>query len=90
MISIHYKYLEVVSKEFGNTSELSTTFHPLTDIHAKRTIQTLEDMLRGCILDFKGSWDYQLPLIKFTYNNSYHSSIKMEPYESLYGQNCTN
>ncbi|CAN4115826.1 unnamed protein product [Withania somnifera] len=45
-------------------------------------------MLRACVLDFKGSWDDHLPLIEFAYNNSYHSSIKMAPYEALYGRKC--
>ena len=47
------------------------------DGQAQRTIQTLEDMLRACVIDFKGSWDDHLPLIEFAYNNSYHSSIQM-------------
>ena len=54
----------------------------------KLTIQTLEDMLRSCIIDFKGSWDDHFPLIEFAYNNSYHSSIQMAPYEDLYGRKC--
>lgn len=67
---------------------LSIAFHPQTDGQAERTIQTLEDMLRACIIDFKGSWDDHLPLIEFAYNNSYHSSIQMAPYEALYGRKC--
>ena len=67
---------------------LSTTFHPETDGQAERTIQTLEDILRACALDFKGSWVDYLPLIEFAYNNSYHSSIKMASYEALYGRKC--
>ena len=67
---------------------LSTAFHPQTDGQAERTIQTLEDMLWACIIDFKGSWDYHLLLIEFSYNNSYHSSIQMAPYEALYGRKC--
>jgi len=62
-----------------------TAFHPQTDGQAERTILTLEDMLRVCVLDFKRSWDEHLPLIEFEYNNSYHSSIQMAPYEALYG-----
>ena len=58
------------------------------DGQAERTIQTLEDMLRACKLDFKGSWDNHLSLIEFAYNNSYHSNIKMAPYEALYGRKC--
>ncbi|XP_049354785.1 uncharacterized protein LOC125819393 [Solanum verrucosum] len=59
-----------------------------TDGQAERTIQTLEDMLRACVIDFKGSWDDHLPLIEFAYNNSYHFSIQMAPYEALYGRRC--
>ncbi|WMV50693.1 hypothetical protein MTR67_044078 [Solanum verrucosum] len=59
-----------------------------TDAQAERTIQTLEDMLRACVINFKGSWDNHLPLIEFAYNNSYHSSIQMALYEALYGRRC--
>ena len=48
----------------------------------------LEDMLRGCVLDFLGSWDRCISLMKFSYNNSYQSSIGMTPYEALYGRKC--
>uniref|UniRef100_A0A7N2LFY1 RNA-directed DNA polymerase n=1 Tax=Quercus lobata TaxID=97700 RepID=A0A7N2LFY1_QUELO len=53
-----------------------------------RIIQTLEDMLKACVLDFKGSWASHLPLVEFAYNNSYYSSIKAAPYETLYGRKC--
>ena len=68
--------------------KLSTAFHPQTDGQAERTIQTLEDMLRECVIDFRGNWDDHLPLIEFSYNNSYHSSIGMAPFEALYGRRC--
>ncbi|GKB92333.1 putative reverse transcriptase domain-containing protein, partial [Tanacetum coccineum] len=55
---------------------------------SERTIQTLEDMLRACVMDFGGSWDTHLPLIEFSYNNSYHTSIKCAPFEALYGRKC--
>jgi len=58
------------------------------DGQAERTIQTLEDMSRACVIDFKGSWDDHLPLIKFAYNNSYHFSITMAPFEAQYGRRC--
>jgi len=67
---------------------LSTAFHPQTDGQSKRTTQTLEDMLRACALEYAGSWDNNLPLVEFAYNNSYHSSINMAPYEALYGRRC--
>ena len=59
------------------------------DGKAKCTIQTLEDMLRAHVTNSKGSWDDHLPLIEFSYNNSYHSSISMEPFEALYGRRCS-
>ena len=67
---------------------MSTTFHPQTDGQSEQTIQILEDMLRACVLDLKGSWDEHLPLVEFVYNNSYHASIQMAPYEALYGRPC--
>ena len=70
-------------KGLGTQVNLSTTFHPHMDGKAERTIQTLEDMLRACLIDFKGSWGDHLPLIEFAYNNNYHSSIQMAPYEAL-------
>ena len=68
-----------LQKGLGIQVNLSTAFHPQIDGQAERTILTLEDMLRACALDFKGSWDDHLPLIEFAYNNSYHSSIGMAP-----------
>ncbi|KAA0054059.1 DNA/RNA polymerases superfamily protein [Cucumis melo var. makuwa] len=72
----------------GTGLKFSTSFHPQTDSQSERTIQTLEDMLRACVLQLKGSWDTHLPLIEFAYNNSYQSSIEMAPYEALYGRPC--
>ncbi|GJZ85298.1 putative reverse transcriptase domain-containing protein [Tanacetum coccineum] len=61
---------------------------PPTDGQSERTIQTLEDILRACVMDFGKGWDMHLPLIEFSYNNSYHRSIKAEPFEALYGRKC--
>ncbi|KAJ9558344.1 hypothetical protein OSB04_012958 [Centaurea solstitialis] len=72
----------------GTRLHFSTAYHPQTDGQSERTIQTLEDMLRACVLDFGGSWDTYLPLAEFSYNNSYHSSIGMPPFEMLYGRRC--
>ncbi|GJR19505.1 putative reverse transcriptase domain-containing protein [Tanacetum coccineum] len=58
------------------------------DVYGERTIQTLEDMLRACVLDFGGSWDVHLLLVEFSYNNSYHSSVRCAPCEALYGRKC--
>ena len=68
--------------------DMSTAFHPQTDGQIERVNQVLEDMLRACVMDFKGSWEDHLQLIEFAYNNSYHSSIGMAPYEALYGRPC--
>ncbi|GKF50029.1 putative reverse transcriptase domain-containing protein, partial [Tanacetum coccineum] len=67
---------------------MSTTYHPQTDGQSERTIQTLEDMLRACAIDFGKGWVNHLPLVEFSYNNSYHASIKVAPVEALYGQKC--
>ncbi|GJS94046.1 putative reverse transcriptase domain-containing protein [Tanacetum coccineum] len=55
---------------------------------SERTIQTLEDMLRACAIDFGKGWVNHLPLVEFSYNNSYHASIKAAPFEALYGRKC--
>ena len=75
-------------KDLGTRLTMSTTFHPLTDGQSERTIEVLEDMLRACILDHKGSWEKHFPLVEFSYNNSYLASIQMAPYEALYGRPC--
>ncbi|GJV84532.1 putative reverse transcriptase domain-containing protein [Tanacetum coccineum] len=67
---------------------MSTTYHPETDGQSERTIQTLEDMLRACVIDFGKGWERHLPLVEFSYNNSYHASIKAAPFEALYGRKC--
>ncbi|GJV65318.1 putative reverse transcriptase domain-containing protein [Tanacetum coccineum] len=67
---------------------MSTAYHPETDGQSERTIQTLEDMLRACVIDFGKGWVKHLPLAEFSYNNSYHASIKAAPYEALYGRKC--
>ncbi|GKD94397.1 putative reverse transcriptase domain-containing protein [Tanacetum coccineum] len=63
---------------------MSTAYHPQTDGQSDRTIQTLEDMLRACVMDFEGSWDIRLPLVEFFYNNNYHSNVRCAPFEALY------
>src|ERR1700734_1860803 len=72
----------------GTRLRFSTSFHPQTDGQSERTIQILEDMLRACILEFKGSWEDYLHLTEFSYNNSYQASIKMPPFEALNGRKC--
>ncbi|KAJ0781355.1 putative nucleotidyltransferase, Ribonuclease H [Helianthus annuus] len=75
-------------KSFGSRLDMSTAYHPQTDGQSERTIQTLEDMLRACVIDFGKGWEKHLPLIEFSYNNSYHTSIQAAPFEALYGRKC--
>ncbi|GJV19199.1 putative reverse transcriptase domain-containing protein [Tanacetum coccineum] len=77
-----------LNKALGTRLDMSTAYHPETDGQSERTIQTLEDMLRACVLDFGKGWDRHLPLVEFSYNNSYHTSIKAAPFEALYGRKC--
>ncbi|GJW47231.1 putative reverse transcriptase domain-containing protein [Tanacetum coccineum] len=75
-------------KALGTQLNLSTAYHPQTDSQSERTIQTLEDMLRACVINFRNGWDRHLPLVEFSYNNSYHTSIKAASFEALYGRKC--
>ncbi|GJW70611.1 reverse transcriptase domain-containing protein [Tanacetum coccineum] len=79
---------QAFQEALGTRLDMSMAYHPQTDGQSERTIQTLEDMLRACVMDFGGSWDTHLPLIEFSYNNSYHTSIKCAPFEALYGRKC--
>lgn len=72
----------------GTRLDMSTAYHPQTNGQSERTIQTLEDMLRAFIIDFGKGWKKYLPLAEFSYNNSYHTSIKAAPFEALYGRKC--
>nr|GFB11242.1 putative nucleotidyltransferase, ribonuclease H [Tanacetum cinerariifolium] len=72
----------------GTRLKFSMAFHPETYGQTERTIQTLEDMLRSCALEWTGIWDEYLCLVEFAYNNSWHASIKAAPYELLYGRKC--
>ena len=81
-------FWQELHKALGTRLDFSTTFHPQTDDQSERTIQTLEDMLRMCVMDFGGQWDSHLPLIEFAYNNSYYASIERASYEALYGRKC--
>ncbi|CAL1410109.1 unnamed protein product [Linum trigynum] len=77
-----------LQKAMGTKVHFSTAYHPQTDGQSERTIQTLEDLLRACVLTMEGAWDEHLPLMEFAYNNQYHSSIQAAPYEVLYGRKC--
>ncbi|GJT46957.1 putative reverse transcriptase domain-containing protein [Tanacetum coccineum] len=72
----------------GTNLDMSIAYHPQTDGQSERTIQTLKDMLRACAIDFGKGWVNHLPLVEFSYNNSYHASIKAAPFEALYGRKC--
>ncbi|KAI3743880.1 hypothetical protein L1987_56947 [Smallanthus sonchifolius] len=82
------RFWQSLQTALGTRLDLSTAYHPQTDGQTERTIQTLEDMLRACVIDFGGNWDSHLSLIEFSYNNSYHTSINMAPFEALYGRKC--
>ena len=82
------RFWKELQSALGTRLNFSTTFHPQTNGQSERLIQVLEDMLRGCVMEFTGSWDRYIPLIEFAYNNSYQSSIGMAPYEALYGRRC--
>nr|GEY49218.1 putative reverse transcriptase domain-containing protein [Tanacetum cinerariifolium] len=72
----------------GTQLDMSTSYHPETDGQSERTIQTLEDMLRACAIYFGKGWEKHLPLVEFSYNNSYHASIKAAPFKALYDRKC--
>ncbi|KAJ0935015.1 putative nucleotidyltransferase, Ribonuclease H [Helianthus annuus] len=78
------RFWRSLQKSLGSRLDMSTAYHPKTDGQSERTIQTLEDMLRACVIDFGGSWDTHLPLAEFSYN----ASIKAAPFEALYGRKC--
>ncbi|GJZ21224.1 putative reverse transcriptase domain-containing protein [Tanacetum coccineum] len=82
------RFWQSMEESLGTRLDMSMAYHPQTDGQSERTIQTLEDMLRACVLDFGGSWDVHLPLVEFSYNNSYHSIIRCASFEALYGRKC--
>ncbi|GJV56692.1 putative reverse transcriptase domain-containing protein [Tanacetum coccineum] len=75
-------------KALGTDISISIAYHLETGGQSERTIQTLEDMLRDCMINFGKGWVKHFPLAEFSYNNSYHASIKVAPYEALYGRKC--
>nr|GFC19333.1 putative reverse transcriptase domain-containing protein [Tanacetum cinerariifolium] len=82
------RFWQTLQKALGMRLDMGTTYHPQTDGQSKRTIQTLKDMLRACVIDFGGNWDVHLLLDEISYNNSYHSSIQCAPFKALYGRKC--
>jgi hypothetical protein len=72
----------------GTNLNFSSAYHPQTDDQTERTNQILEDMLRACALQDQSGWDKRLPYAEFSYNNSYQTSLKMSPFQALYGRSC--
>nr|GEV34797.1 putative reverse transcriptase domain-containing protein [Tanacetum cinerariifolium] len=81
-------FWQTLQKVLRTRLDMSTAYHPQINVQSERTIQTLKDMLRACVIDFGGSWDTHLPLDEFSYNNNYHSSIRCSPFKALYGRKC--
>ncbi|GJQ93222.1 putative reverse transcriptase domain-containing protein [Tanacetum coccineum] len=77
-----------LQKALGTNLDMSAAYYPQTDGQSERTIQTLKDMMRACVIDFGKGWVNHLPLVEFSYNNSYHASIKAAPFEALYDRKC--
>jgi transposase InsO family protein len=82
------KIWEKLHKSLGIELRFSSAYHPQLDGQTERVNQILEDMLRSCALQYGDSWDSSLPYAKFSYNSSYQSSLKMSPFEALYGRKC--
>ncbi|GJR09681.1 putative reverse transcriptase domain-containing protein [Tanacetum coccineum] len=82
------RFWQSMQEALGTHLDMNTAYNPQTDGQSEYTIYTLEDMLRACVLNFAGSWDVHLPLVEFSYNNIYHSSVRCAPFEALYGRNC--
>ena len=80
--------MKSLQEALGSKLRLSSLYHPQTDGQTEQIIQSLENLLRVCVLEQGGLWDTYLLLIEFTYNNNYHSSIGMSPFEALYGRRC--
>ncbi|GKB42573.1 putative reverse transcriptase domain-containing protein [Tanacetum coccineum] len=80
------RFWHSMQNALGTQLNMSTAYHPETDGQSERTIQTLEDMLRVCVIDFRKGWEKHLAMVEFSYNNSYHASIKAAPFEALYVQ----
>ncbi|GJY29533.1 putative reverse transcriptase domain-containing protein [Tanacetum coccineum] len=83
---LYLNEIQSMQEALGTWLDMSTAYHPQTDIQSEHTIQALEDMLRACVLDFGGSWDVHFLLVEFSYNYSYHSSMRCTPFEALYGR----
>jgi transposase InsO family protein len=81
-------FWERVHETLDTQLHFSSAYHPQTDGQTERVNQILEDMLRACVLQYERSWDKSLPYVEFSYNNSYQESLKMAPFEMLFGRRC--
>ena len=82
------RFWQALQKAFGTKLNFSSSFHPEIDGHTKWVNQVLEDMLRAFVLVFQEKWEKYLPLLEFSYNNSYQSTIQMAPFKAVYGLKC--
>jgi transposase InsO family protein len=82
------KFWERLHETLDTQLLFSSAYHPQTDGQTERVNQILEDMLRACALQYGGSWDKSLPYAEFSYNNSCQESLKMAPFQMLYGRRC--
>jgi transposase InsO family protein len=82
------RFWERLHESLDTQLRFSSAYHPQTDGQTERVNQILEDMLRACALQYGRSWDKSLPYAEFSYNNSYQESLKMTPFEMLYGRRC--
>jgi len=82
------RFWQSLQAALGTQLRMSSAYHPQTNGQSERIINSLEDLPRTCVLDHLGTWSDMLPLVEFTYNNSYHSSIGMAPYKALYDRRC--
>nr|GEX81058.1 putative reverse transcriptase domain-containing protein [Tanacetum cinerariifolium] len=80
------RFWQSMQEALGTRLDMSTTYHSQIDSQSERTIQTLKDMLRACVLYFRRSWNVHLPFVEFSYNNSYHSSVRCALFEALYAR----
>jgi len=80
------RFWQTLQEALGTKLRLRSAYHPQIDGQSESTIQSLEDLLRTCVLDHLGNWDEILPLVEFTYNNIYQARIGMAPFEALYGR----
>jgi hypothetical protein len=82
------RFWEKLHEAMDPRLNFSSTYHPQADGQTQKVNQILEGMLRACALKVRKSWDKTLLYVEFSYNNSYQKSLKMSPFEVLYGRKC--